>query len=353
MADFFQKNFYDSYIISFGGGAGSLACLLHLLELKIPMDKIELWHHRVDGAEGSSLFDWECSNGYVEKIANAFGLPLYFSWREGGIERELLRENTPTAPIWFESPNGLHNTGGKSNRLTTRLRFPQISNSLSQRWCTSYSKLDVMKSAIANQDRFKNKNTLIITGEYQRNSTKLKYKEMDFHPTTSKSRNVHHWRPVIRWSSREVWEIIQRWSVNPHVAYKLGWNRCSCMLCIFSNDDQWASAYNVYPARVLKISDYEQQFGRTIAYKSRIADVVSYKQTFIGDKVYRIGTITKKRIISQDPVLERVARGRAFPMSFEDIIQARTKKWLQPIFLNSGKWEMPLGAIADYQQYLE
>ena len=349
----FQKDSYDSYIVSFSGGVGSLACLLHLIELKIPMDKIELWHHKVDGSEGDFLFDWECTTGYVEKIAAAFGIPVYFSWREGGLEREMLRENAPTAPIWFESPDGLHKSGGKSHRLVTRMQFPQVSNSLFKRWCTSYSKLDVMKSAIANQERFKNKNTVILTGEYKRDSIKLRYEEIDFHVTSTKTRTIHHWRPIIRWNSSQVWEIIQRWSINPHVAYKLGWNKCSCMVCIFSSDDQWASAYKVYPARVLKISDYEQQFGKTIAYKSKTVNVINCKRAAIGDNVYRIGTIIKKRVTLQDPVLERVARGNAFPMAFEDIIQARTKKWLQPIFLDSGKWEMPSGAIADYTQQFE
>ena len=344
-----DKMDYDFYVIAFSGGAGSLACILHLLESKIPMDRVELWHHRVDGVENDLLFDWECTNGYVEKIAASFGIPVYFSWREGGLEREMLRENSATAPIWFESPQGLHKTGGKSSRLATRLQFPQISNSLSTRWCTSYSKLDVMKSAIANQERFKNKNTLIITGEYRQNSTKSKYRELDFHPTTTKSRNIHHWRPVIDWGSKQIWGIIQRWSVNPHVAYKLGWNKCSCMLCIFSSDDQWASAYSVYPARILKISDYEKQFGRTIAYKSKAIKAIDYERFRIRGKVCKIGSIIRKRVVIQDPVLERVARGNSFPMDFEDIIQARSKKWHQPIFLNSSQWEMPLGAITDYQ----
>jgi 3'-phosphoadenosine 5'-phosphosulfate sulfotransferase (PAPS reductase)/FAD synthetase len=349
MIGLIQEKFYDLYIVAFSGGAGSLACLLHLIESKIPLDRVELWHHRVDGIENDLLFDWECTSDYAGKVATAFGIPVYFSWREGGLEREMLRENAPTAPIWFESPEGLHKTGGKSNRVATRLQFPQISNSLSARWCTSYSKLDVMKSAIANQERLKNKNTLIITGEYRQNSTKSKYKELDFHTTTTKSRTIHHWRPVINWSNSRIWEIIKRWSVNPHVSYKLGWNKCSCMLCIFSSDDQWASAYNVYPARVLKISDYEKRFGRTIAYKTKISKAIDYQRFPIRGKVCRVGSIIKKRIIIQDPVLERVARGNSFPMAFEDIIQARSKKWHQPIFLNSDQWEMPLGAIDDHQ----
>lgn len=52
---------YDVVIVAFSGGKDSLACLLHLLELGVPRSKIELWHHDVDGREGSTLMDWPCS----------------------------------------------------------------------------------------------------------------------------------------------------------------------------------------------------------------------------------------------------------------------------------------------------
>lgn len=342
-----QRNFYDLYIVAFSGGADSLACLLHLLEIGVPPEKIELWHHKVDGNEGDLLFDWECTDGYVEKLAQSFGVPLYFSWREGGLEREMLRRNSPTAPIWFESPEGLCKTGGNSNKLGTRLQFPQVTASLRTRWCSAYAKIDIMRAAITNQERFKKLRTLIITGERREESpARAKYKEMEFHTTATKSRTIHHWRPVIDWNKKQVWEIIRRWSVNPHVSYKLGWGRCSCMVCIFSSDNQWASAYSVYPSRVLKIADYEKQFGKTISYKTKTAKVFGTERIQVGRGIWRVGGIIKEQIIIQDPVLDRVARGISFPMEFEDIIQARSKIWHQPIFLPKHQWEMPLGAIA-------
>ena len=49
---------YDHVIVAFSGGKDSVACLLHLLDLGVPREKIELWHHDVDGREGSDLMDW-------------------------------------------------------------------------------------------------------------------------------------------------------------------------------------------------------------------------------------------------------------------------------------------------------
>lgn len=100
-------NYWDKVIVAFSGGKDSMACLLHLLEIGFPTDKIELWHHCIDGREGSQLFDWEITTSYCQAIASSFGIPLYFSWREGGLEREMMRDNQPTAPTWFETPGGL------------------------------------------------------------------------------------------------------------------------------------------------------------------------------------------------------------------------------------------------------
>jgi tRNA(Ile)-lysidine synthase TilS/MesJ len=46
---------YDKIIVYFSGGKDSLACLLHLLEQGVDPAKIELWHHEIDGREGSEL----------------------------------------------------------------------------------------------------------------------------------------------------------------------------------------------------------------------------------------------------------------------------------------------------------
>jgi hypothetical protein len=117
---------YDYYIVAFSGGKDSTACILHLFELGINREKIELWHHLIDGEEGSSLMDWPVTKDYCNKFAKAFDLPLYYSWKTGGFEGEMLRDNQPTSTTRFEYPEdnviecGL--TGG-SGPLGTRLKF--------------------------------------------------------------------------------------------------------------------------------------------------------------------------------------------------------------------------------------
>ena len=49
---------YDHIIIGMSGGKDSIAALLRLLDLGVDRDRLELWHHDVDGREGSTLMDW-------------------------------------------------------------------------------------------------------------------------------------------------------------------------------------------------------------------------------------------------------------------------------------------------------
>lgn len=256
---------YDVIIVAFSGGKDSLACLLWLLDQGIPAETIELWHHSVDGGEGeSTLMDWPCTPGYISAVGQALGSKTYFSWREGGFEREMLREESPTAQTWFETPQGLQVAGGKG-KPDTRKRFPQVSADLSVRWCSSSLKIEVMSIAIRNQNRFLGSRTLVITGERaQESPSRAKYKILEPHRTHCKSRHVDHFRPVLLWDEKEIWSIIQKHRINPHPAYRLGFGRVSCACCIFSSANQWATLYKIAKEKVQKIIDYEKEFGFTI-----------------------------------------------------------------------------------------
>lgn len=48
---------YDLIIILFSGGKDSTACYYKLLEMGVPKEKIELWHHDIDGGHAQEVCD--------------------------------------------------------------------------------------------------------------------------------------------------------------------------------------------------------------------------------------------------------------------------------------------------------
>ena len=309
---------YDNIIVMLSGGKDSLACLLlvhSLLKDQGLLGKVnlEVWHHEVDGREGSSLMDWACTPAYCRAVAEALNLPIYFSWLEGGFEREMNKNNQCRARTWFETPYGLRSGGGKSDRLGTRLMFPQISGNPKVRWCSSSLKMDVARMSLRNQLRFKGKRTLVVTGERAEESpSRAKYLPFTAHECSTARRHVDRWRPIHHWSSREVWRVIAKARVAVHPAYRLGFGRCSCQFCIFGSDDQWATLWQIDQARLIRLIRYERQFGVTIHRKLSL--------------------------------VERIRRGTPYPnLNPADIEAAKSSDWHEPILLAPGEWKVPAG----------
>ncbi len=132
---------YDRFVVAFSGGKDSIASLLTLLDAGVSASRIDCYHHDVDGA-GPGFMDWPCTTAYCRAVTQALDVPLYLSWREGGFLREMLRDGTPTAPIRFQTPEGLVQQVGGAGQPGTRLRFPQVTANLNQRWCSAYLKID-------------------------------------------------------------------------------------------------------------------------------------------------------------------------------------------------------------------
>jgi 3'-phosphoadenosine 5'-phosphosulfate sulfotransferase (PAPS reductase)/FAD synthetase len=318
---------YDKYIVCFSGGKDSIALVLHLLEQGVDQNKIELWHHDIDGevaVDERNFMDWPITKGYCLAFANAFNMPLYFSWREGGFKREMLRNNQPTGDIYFEDENFniIRLESRKGERYNnTRMKFPQVSADLSTRWCSAYLKIDICASAIRNQKRFEGIRTLVLTGERgEESSARGKYNILEADRSDLRKgkspRYVDHFRPIRDWKEQEVWAIMERWNVRPHPAYEMGFGRVSCMKCIFGNADQFASAYAIDPEGTQEIANYEKQFGVTIKRKESVEDLVAKGTPY--------EAIT--------PELKRLAMEKIYP---------------HQIILPEGTWKLPAGAYGE------
>lgn len=310
----------------FSGGKDSTAAFLRAWELLqergiAPASRIEIWHQLIDGREGSELMDWPVTEAYCQAFAAAFGVPILFQWREGGFEREMLRDGTPTAPTHFQLPDGRFRVVGGKGGPGTRLRFPQVSANLSVRWCSAYLKIDVAAAAIRNQERFNHTRTLVISGERAEESAgRAKYAVFEPHRADRRNgrlrRHVDHWRPVHHFREAAVWEMFRRWRINPHPAYRMGWGRVSCRFCIFGNDNQWASAAAVDADGIDALVTYERRFGCTI-HRTRALP-------------------------------ERIATGQPYAaINTADRRVAMSHRFDEPIRLPAGAWQLPAGAFGE------
>jgi 3'-phosphoadenosine 5'-phosphosulfate sulfotransferase (PAPS reductase)/FAD synthetase len=281
---------YDLIIVLFSGGKDSAAAYFRLRELGVPASKIELWHHDIDGGHPERRMDWPVTLPYVRAFAGAENVRLRVSWRANGFFGELRRVGA-SMPIVYEGDSGLETchlsdeqtdsarirlleepTAADLDKLKSygkRLKFPAKSGNLRHRWCSAYLKIDVASAVIRNLVRIRaNAKLLLVSGERRGESAgRSRYNEMELHATHAPAkahRTVHHWRPVIDYTLRDVWEVCRRHKLTPHPCYACGWNRCSCMTCIFSLPSHWAGIRELFPNEYAALRHDELRIGFTI-----------------------------------------------------------------------------------------
>ena len=255
-------------VIAFSGGKDSVAMVLHCLDIGIPKERIELWHHDVDGG-GEQLFDWPCTPSYCRAFADAMGIPILFSYSKGGIVREIYRQDETIQPVYFqkEMDGPFHELlpTDRPEFHSTRMKFPAVSADLSVRWCSWIAKIGVMNKAINNSEKYKNANVVIMTGERRAESTaRSKYKEIEPYRSMTKTRRAITWRLILDWSDERVWKTMERHGIQCHPCYELGWSRCSCQICIFSSKNTWASIFEISPEKVARIDEIGSEIGHTL-----------------------------------------------------------------------------------------
>lgn len=270
-------------IIAFSGGKDSVAMFTYLhYTLGLPLDRLELWHHEIDGG-GDAIFDWPCTPSYCQAFADAFHAPLLFSYREGGIAREIDRKNEGLQDVLFQDvPGGPFIRLVSKEGNSTRGKFPAVAADLGTRWCSAVVKIDVMSRAVANSTRFKTGNFLVCSGERREESkNRSTYDLTDPYRAKTKNRNIHQWRPVIEWTEGDVWGEYAKHLIQPHPCYELGYSRCSCFTCIFLGANGWASTAELSPERVDWFDQKEKSTGFTLYNKMTIREKAAKGTSFV------------------------------------------------------------------------
>lgn len=303
---------YDLIAILLSGGKDSIACYYKLLELGVPKDRIEFWHHDIDGGHPSRRMDWRCTQNYVKAFAEAENVPLRLSWRVNGFFGELYRIGTSEPVEWCEPDTGeiiqckpskkyleckaikessIDDMEEKLKEYGCRQKFPAKTADLRTRWCSAYLKIMVADGVMSNLDKTKQGvKILVVSGERRGESSgRSKYNEIEIHRTNAEKklkRTVHQWRPVIDYSEKDVWEVLKRHKVNPHPCYRAGWNRCSCAMCIFSTPKLFAGIRELYPEDFEALRNDEIVLGFTLDNKCNLDEFVGDTESCVyhGDK---------------------------------------------------------------------
>lgn len=162
---------YDMIAVLLSGGKDSIACYYKLIELGVPKEKIELWHHDIDGGHPSRRMDWRCTQNYVKAFAEAEQVPLRLSWRVNGFFGELYRIGASEPVEWMDPDTGeicrcklsrkyiqcrelkesaTEEMEEKLKEYGYRMKFPAKTGDLSRRWCSAYLKIMVADSVMSN-----------------------------------------------------------------------------------------------------------------------------------------------------------------------------------------------------------
>lgn len=358
-------------VVMFSGGKDSLALLLYVIEVcqSLGLDhtaNVEAWHQCVDGrplhAGGESSqsrgsgsdyamakWDWPVTEDYCRAVCECLGVPLYFGWREGGLQGTVLRgEAAPTqrAPAMFELPHqdepGV--SGGERGGKNVRMSYPLQGADLKTRWCSSEVKIDVAEAQLAGRRDLRGRRVLYCSGERaEESANRATYAEREFYGDfkggrivglhAAHQRHVEKWRPLLQWCELDVWAIISRWGVRPHPAYEIGFGRLSCMTCIFGNAHQWATVRKLDPKRFAQFSATEEELS---ARKKR--DVA--KGVDLADK--RLVTIKRDAPL---PLFAGDAEPYAGDWSVAKL--ALSISYDATVRVSPSKWRLPAGAFGE------
>lgn len=339
---------YDLIIVLLSGGKDSVACLLTLLELGVPPEKIECWHHDIDGGHPTRRMDWPVTQSYIRALCAHLGVKLRVSWRIGGFFGEVYRLGA-SMPVAYEDEGQeklcpLSEKQLRSDELRAailgedrpayeelasygyRMKFPAKTADLERRWCSAALKISVSDTVLRNLEllqsigerrKFPAKGScqqgrwcsgtlkasveqsvtadlqrsgdgvriLVVSGERRDESTaRSKYNEIELHRTNAEKkahRTVHLWRAVIDHSERDVWELLRRYCITPHPCYTAGWNRCSCMACIFSMPRHFAGIRELFPKVYEQLRQDEILLGFTLDNKKTLDEYVGDAQSCV------------------------------------------------------------------------
>lgn len=127
--------------------------------------------------------------------------------------------------------------GGMIGSIEARAGFP----SRMQRWCTRELKIDPLRAYHDGLIDLSGIETVSAIGiRADESQARAAMTEWTDEPEGARSWGGYVWRPLLRWSVRDVLEIHNRHNVKVNPLYQRGHNRVGCYPCIYSGKEEIA-----------------------------------------------------------------------------------------------------------------
>jgi len=136
------------------------------------------------------------------------------------------------------------------------------------RTCTSRLKTEpTAKWITASCNR---KEDIFITGERRQESNRRANYQASYF---NKNLRIQGYRPILNWTTHEVWEVIRQAGLSPHPIYK-HFTRLGCYCCVFNTVNEWIQLYRYYPDLFEKVAKLEEEIGYTLKRDTTLRELI-------------------------------------------------------------------------------
>lgn len=241
---------FDKIFISISGGKDSHAMTFLVKELAEKQGCVD----KLIAMYADTGMEWHNAESHVRKICEKANVPL-----------EVVYPVRPMLEQMKYRGERLVETGKKRNdgKQNTGVLFP----SPHCRYCTQNQKIDPMDKLC----RKYNGKLLKVTGErWAESKARSTYTEfIKVERLQTKDRTVYGWRPMLAFSTEDVFAMVKESGVERHIAYDAGCDRLGCAGCIFSSDRELKIEMENNPHILAGLDELERKSGFTMSMDGR------------------------------------------------------------------------------------
>ena len=279
---------YATNIISISGGKDSTA--MWLLALERETENLEVIFADV-GHEHPKTYEYieylEKRLGKVRRIKSDFTEQIerkrkvvQTKWREEGVPENIIDD-----ALEVLKPTGIPFL----DLCLWKGRFP----SSMARFCTQELKVRPIFEQVYMPLFEQNKHVVSWQGiRADESSSRAKMTEREETPE-----GFEIYRPILKWSVYDVFNMHEKYGIEPNPLYKQGMNRVGCMPCINSNKEEIYEIARRYPEEIERVKEWEEIVSKASKQGSAtfftsderghgIDEIVEWSRTTRGGKVY-------------------------------------------------------------------